>query len=302
MKAIILKKYGGIDQLEMVETKKPIIGDDELLVKMKAANIASGDMRIHTQDAPGIPKFVMSLIFGFKKPRRQIRGISGSGVIETIGSKVSRYKKGDEIYFINSMKAGCYGEYVALREQSVIAKKPQNISFEEAAPLAFGAMSAYHFINSKTIKPGDRVLIFGASGSVGSYAAQLAMYYGAHVTAVASQKHHEKLRAVGIEKFIDYQVKDFRREKETYDVIFDAVMKINKKSCKHLLNENGKYYSIKSPTKEEVTRLLAINEIIKKDQLHTVIDQIYAYDEFREAHKKVYDNHKTGNVVLKIGK
>lgn len=300
MKAIILKKYGGVDELDMVEVEKPNIKDHDILIKMVAANVASGDMRLHTQDAPFVIKIIMSLIFGFKKPRRQIRGISGSGVIESVGAKVSSYQKGDEIYFINSMKAGSFAEYIVLNEKSKMAIKPKNISHQEAAPLAFGAMSAYHFINHKTIKKDDKVLIYGASGSVGSYAAQLAIYYGAEVTAVASKKHHEKLKAVGIQQLIDYQEKDFRLEEHTYDVIFDAVMKINKKSCQKVLKKGGKYYSVKSPTKEDVVRLLAINEIILKGKLKTVIDQVYPFDAFREAHEKVYAKHKTGNVVLNI--
>jgi len=302
MKAIVLTAYGKPSNLKIIDTKRPTYNKNQILVKMKAANVSSADMRIHTQDVPKILKFIMSIIFGFKKPRRPIRGISGSGIIEEVGSKVTNYKKGDRIYFINSMKAGSYAEYIVLNKKAIIAKIPESFAFEEAAPLAFGALSAYHFINAKNIKAGDDVLIYGASGSVGTYACQLAKYYGANVTAVSSEKNHQVLYDLNVDHCIDYHKQDFRKLDQTYDVIFDAVMKLTKKSCMKVLKPNSKYLSVKTPTKESIERLKEINKIIDQKQLKTVIDQIYPFEKFIEAHKKTYTKHKLGNVIITIEK
>ena len=188
MKAIVQKEYGGVDKLTIEEVEKPVISKNDVLVEVRTANIASGDMRINTLDLPKLFIPIIKLIFGFKGPRSQIRGITGSGIISEIGNNVEEYKVGEKIYFINSRKAGCLAEYVVLNKKSIIANIPDNISFNEAAPLAFGAMSALYFINETTIQKDDQVLIYGASGSVGSYAVQLAKFYGAIVTAVCSEK------------------------------------------------------------------------------------------------------------------
>ncbi len=300
MKAIVLTAYGGVDNLKRIDTIKPLCHKNEILVKMKAANVSSADMRMHTQDVSKILKFLMSIIFGFKKPRRPIRGISGSGVIEEVGQNVTNYKKGDRIYFINSMKAGSYAEYIVLNKNAVLSKIPFIMTYEQAAPLAFGALSAYHFINDKNIKVKDHVLIYGASGSVGTYACQLAKYYGAKVTAVSSAKNHQLLYELNVDHCIDYHQQDFRKLDQTYDVIFDAVMKLTKKSCMKVLKPKGKYLSVKTPTKESVLRLEKINGIIEQKQLKTVIDQIYPFEKFREAHEKTYTKHKLGNVIITI--
>ena len=179
-----------------------------------------------------------------------------------------------------------------------MVKKPKNLSFVEAAPLAFGAMSAYHFINRKSIKKEDKVLIYGASGSVGSYALQLAKYYGAIVTAVSSEKNHPTLVTLGADHTIDYKQTAIASLTNIYDVIFDAVGKITKGQVKHILEKNGKYYTIKMPTKEQISRLIDLNEIIKANELQTLIDSEYSVEQFKEAHKKTYSGHKVGNVVI----
>lgn len=299
MKAVLQDKYGGVEQLHLEDVVTPTYKDNELLIEVHTSNVASGDMKVNTLQVPPVLKPIMKLIFGIKGPRQKIRGISGAGVIKEVGSKVTKYSVGESVYFINSMKAGCMAEYVVLNEKSILAPIPQNISFEEAAPLSFGAMSAYHFINEKTIKKDDEVVIYGASGSIGTYALQLAKYYGANVTAIASKKHHTVLKTIGADCIVDYTVVDFREQTKKYDVIFDAVGKINKKSCKHILKPGGKYLSIKLPTKEDSNRLLALNKIIEENQLKTVIDQVYDFTEYKEAHQKTYSGHKQGNVVIK---
>jgi NADPH:quinone reductase-like Zn-dependent oxidoreductase len=298
MKAVTQNNYGGIEELTLTDIPKPMINNNEILIKTHAVNIASGDMRINTLSVPFYLKPIMRLVFGWKGPRRKVRGISASGVVAKIGSNISNYKIGDEVYFINSMKASCLADYVVLNEKSVMAKKPKNMSFVEAAPLAFGAMSAYHFINRKSIKKDDKVLIYGASGSVGSYALQLAKYYGAIVTAVSSEKNHPTLVTLGADHTIDYKQTDIASLTKKYDVIFDAVGKITKGKVKHILEKNGKYYTIKMPTKEQISRLIDLNEIIKANELQTLIDSEYSVEQFKEAHKKTYSGHKVGNVVI----
>jgi NADPH:quinone reductase-like Zn-dependent oxidoreductase len=300
MKAIIQNKYGGPETLQLANVSTPVMHDKEIQVKIYASNIASGDMRINTMAVPSVLKPIMWVLFGLKGPRRKIRGISASGVVSEIGSKVTKFKKGDAIYFINSMKAGCLAEYTTLSEKAVIAKKPVKLNFIEAAPVAFGALSAYHFINSKNVQKGKNVLIFGASGSVGSYALQLAKYYGATVTAVSSKKNHKVLLDLGADHTIDYHTDDFRLQKKKYDVVFDAVGKLSKKSCKEVLESGSKYLSVKMPTKESIVRLEELNAIIEEGKLITLIDSVFEMEEYKEAHELTYSGHKTGNVVLKI--
>jgi NADPH:quinone reductase-like Zn-dependent oxidoreductase len=298
MRAIIQHKYGGVDQLELTTIDKPYVKDKDVMIEIKAVNIASGDMRVNTLSVPGVIKPIMRLIFGWSGPRQKVRGISASGVIIEVGKKVSQYKKGDKVYFINSMKAGCLADYVVLKEKAVMAKIPENFSFINAAPIAFGAMSAYHFMNEKTIKDKKRVLIYGASGSVGSYALQLAKYYGAKVTVAASKKNHQTLLELGADYTIDYKTTDISTLKEKFDVIFDAVGKIKKRNVKHILADQGLYLTVNLPTKEDRKRLLKLNAIIKEGKLSTLIDSVYNIDMYKEAHLKTYSGHKVGNVII----
>ncbi len=300
MKAIIQSRYGGVDTLSIKEVGKPTIKENEILVEAHSANIASGDMRINTLDVPVFLKPIMRLIFGFKGPRRQIRGVTGAGIVSEIGSKVDNFKVGDEIYYINSMKAGCLAEYVVLNMNQVIAPIPSNISFNEASPLSFGAMTSLHFINEDSIQKDDAVLVYGASGAVGTYAVQLAKYYGAKVTAVSSKKNHELLLSIGADFVIDYKTEDFTKLDEKYDMVFDTVAKTRKKAVLKVLKPNGVYKSTKSLTAEKVSRLLTINEIVKEGKLKTVIEKAYPMTEFKEAHTHVYSKHKVGNVVIGI--
>ena len=300
MKAIIQKKYGGVDKLTLKEVEKPTISKNQMLIKVYAANVSSGDMRLNTLDVPLLLIPMVKLIFGFKGPRNQTRGISGSGVVSEIGSNIKEYKVGDKIYFINTIKAGCLAEYVVLNNKSIISKIPDNLSFNESAPLAFGAMSALHFINESTIQKGDQVLVYGASGSVGSYAIQLSKYYGATVTAVCSKKNHKIMQQIGADYVIDYHKTDFTKGNKKYDFVFDTVMKTAKKDVKKILFTNGKYKTTKSPSSEKIERLKKINQIIKEGKLITVIDKVYKLQNYKEAHEHVYSKHKIGNVIVKI--
>ena len=300
MKAIVQHKYGGVNTLQLLDIQKPTIKANEVLIEVYAANVASGDMRINTIDVPWILKPILRLVFGISGPRKKVRGVTGSGVIEKIGSNVTKYKVGDRVNYINSMGAGCMAEFLVLKESSVMSTFSDEVTFEDAAPIAFGAMSAYHFINEEAISKGNQVLVYGASGSVGSYAVQLAKHYGATVTAVSSKKNHEVMKAIGSDFVIDYKSEDFTQGTIKYDVIFDAVSKTTKKQCKNVLKENGVYMSVRSMTKEKSSRVELLNDMLHKKQIKTVLDKVFELDEYKKAHELVYGKHKVGNVVIKI--
>ncbi len=302
MKAVVQYKYGGTEKLHLEEVSKPIIKDNEMLIEVYVANIASGDMRINTLDVPFILKPLLRIIFGIKGPRKSVRGVTGSGKVIETGSKVTRFKIGDRVNYINSMGAGCIAEFLCLKEKAVMAKIDDSVSYLDAAPIAFGAMTAYHFINENTIKKGNSVLIYGASGSVGSYALQLAKLYGATVTTVTSKKNHEKMESLGADHVIDYMTSDFTSGSKRYDVIFDSVLKISKKKCKSVLKENGKYLSVKSLTKEMSSRIEILNQLLSLNKIKTLIDKVYKIKDFKEAHDHVYGKHKVGNVLIEIKK
>lgn len=300
MKAVIQPRYGAPEVLKISDVPIPQIKEHEMLIKVAYANVSSGDARVRALDAPAMLKPMMRLIFGIRGLRHQIPGVGGSGVVVETGQAITRFKKGDRVHFIHAMRMGSYAEYVKYKETDCIAKTPDNVSLEQAAPLSFGALTAYHFINESHVKTGDHVLIYGASGSVGTYAVQLAKYYGAHVTAVASLKNQSLLRSIGADDFIDYQTTDFRTTSSPYDVIFDAVGKITKKSCQAVLKKQGIYVSVKSMTSEKQKLLEDINQILRTDQLTSVIETIYPLEDVVKAHAHVDSHRKVGNIVLKI--
>lgn len=300
MKAIVQNIYGDASNLIMTEVEKPTPSVNEVLIEIHSVNIASGDMRINTLDIPFGLRTVMKMMFGFKGPRRKIRGITASGKIVEVGSEVTKYKVDDRIYFINSMKAGCLAEYLVMNEKDVIAEIPKEMKYEEAAPLAFGAMSSYHFINENTVNKNDKVLVYGASGSLGTYAIQLAKYYGAEVTAVCSKKNHKVVQSLGAGCVVDYMTSDFTKGSKKYDLVFDTVAKLKKSDVKGSLTKTGKYVSSRSLTSEKVSKLLKINEIINEGGLKTYIEKAYSFDKFKEAHEHVYSKHKVGNIVINI--
>jgi NADPH:quinone reductase-like Zn-dependent oxidoreductase len=301
MKAIIQNRYGNESTLELVEVSAPVISKpNQFLIKVAYANISSGDKNINTIDQPFLIKLILRLLFGWSGPKSKIRGISGSGVVVEVGSDVTGVKVGDHVNFINSMKAGVLAEYLVLSSDSKFAVVDSSVDLVDAAPISFGAMSAYHFINEQSIKEGDDIYIYGASGAVGTYALSLATHFKANITAVASQKHHEKLTVFPIQQFIDYKNQNPFDIQQRFDVIFDAVGKIKKSDIQHLLKPNGKFYSIKSPTKEDSQRLTQLNEWLRQGSLKTIIDKVYDFEDYKQAHAHVYAGHKSGNVIIKI--
>jgi NADPH:quinone reductase-like Zn-dependent oxidoreductase len=300
MKAILYTGSGSPEVLKFTDTEIPIPKENEILVKVKASSVTSGDVKLRK-----IPRFILipvGFLFGFKPMKTP--GVEFAGTTEVTGKGVKDFKKGDQVYGTTTgLQYGGNAEYVCVPEKpkkGVVIKKPENISNHQAAVIPVGAMTALHNLRKADIKKGNKVLIYGASGSVGTYAVQLAKYFGAEVTGVCSTGNLELVRSAGADYLIDYTKNDFNKGNSLYDVIFDAVGKITKSSCRSILNNKGTYLSVKYPTKEKVEYMHFLNELILKGKLKPVIDRTYTLDKVPEAHSYVEKGHKKGNVVIII--
>ena len=300
MKAIVCKKSGSPEVLNLVELEIPIPKQNEVLVKVIASSVTIGDVKLRK-----IPRFILvplGFLFGFKPMK--ITGVEFAGVVESVGSDVSRFIKGDNVYGTTSgLEFGANAEFVCVPEiskKSVIVKKPDNISFIEAAVIPVGGMTALHILKKVNIIPDQKILIYGASWSVGTYAVQLAKYFGAEVTAVCSANNMDLVKSIGADEARDYQNEDFRKSRTTYDIIFDAVGKITKSSCTNVLKKTGTFLSVKYPTTEKTKYLTFLNELIERDKLKPVIDRTYILDKVKDAHYYVEQGHKKGNVAITV--
>lgn len=309
MKAVICTKYGPPEVLKFIEVDKPVPKDNELLVKIIATTAHIGDTKIRRFE-PGLGKFkdllfkpLMRFIVGFRGPRKKILGMEFSGVIESVGSKVTRFKPGDEVFATTEFRFGTYAEYCCIAENGVVALKPANISHEESAPLSNAGLTALINLRKADIQKGQLVLIYGASGSVGTYAVQIARYFGAEVTGVCSTGNIDMVKSIGAVSVIDYTKEDFTQRPEKYDVIFDAVGKIKYSNRKKALNKTGKYLSslaLSGNIKLKAEDLEFLKQLCEAGKLKTVIDRTYRLDRIAEAHRYVDKGHKKGNVVIII--
>lgn len=301
MKAIICTKYGPPNVLQLQNIEKPKPKKNEVLVKIHATSVSTGDCRIRGFNSPLLFWIPMRIILGFRKPRKPILGVELSGEIEDIGTDVTQFKKGDQVFALTELNLGGYAEYTCVHESGLIALKPTNVTYEEAAVIPFGGTSALHFLRKGQIKKGQRVLIYGASGSVGTAAVQLAKYFGATVTAICSSSNFDLVTALGADNVIDYMKEDFTKRGEHYDIIFDAVGKYNKSLCTDALMPNGKYVSVNGMmakvSKEDMNLL---KQLAETEKLKPVIDRTYRLEEIAEAHIYVEKGHKKGNVSITL--
>ena len=315
MKAIELTKYGAPEFLQMNEVEKPSPKDNEILIKIHASSVSSGDARMRRADP-----FIIRLIFGFKRPRKPILGVVVAGEIEAIGKSVSNYKIGDQVFGSSGMNFGAHAEYVSVKEDAVLALKPGNMSYEEAASIPFGATASMHFLKIANIQQGQKVLIYGASGAIGTMAVQLAKNFGAEVTAVCSSTNVELMKSLGADFVIDYTQEDFTMNGKKYDIVFDTVGKSSLRKALKSLSDNGhlllasagigtmiggsvrsmfiKKKIVSGVIKETVKDMNFFKQLIEKGSLKAVIDRTYPLEQIAEAHAYVDKGHKKGNVII----
>lgn len=330
MKAIVHNEYGPPEVLQLTEVAKPVPKDNEILVKVHATTVGYGDITARNFRDISPREFNMPmplwlptrLTFGVRKPRIRILGADFAGEIETVGQNVKQFKAGDPVFGYLGMRMGAYAEYLCMPETGMVAIKPANMTYEEAAAVPYGAIMALSLLRRVTIQKGQKVLINGASGGIGTAAVQLAKYYGAEVTGVCSTPRVGLVKSLGANHVIDYTQEDFTQNGETYDFIFDILGRSSFSRCKDSLSENGRYLLasfkmrplfqmlwtsftggkkvICALAAEKQEDLITIKELVEAENIKAVIDRCYPLEQTAEAHRYVEAGHKTGHVVITV--
>ncbi len=322
MQAFVCRRYGGPDVVELADVPKPVPRDNEVLVRIRATTVTSGDWRVRTLCVPTGLGLVARLGLGFARPRQPILGTELAGTIESVGKDVTRFRVGDEVFGFPGGTMGCHAQYRAMPENGGLARKPANLSYEEAASLPFGASTSLHFLRKAGIGPGDKVLVVGASGGVGTAMVQLAKHRGAEVTGVTSTNNLALVSSLGADRVIDYTKDDFTTRRETYDVVVDTVGRTPFARCKPVLRDKGRLLAVAAgvpemlatlwapltgsrrviagPAEERVSDLAEIAALAETGALKPVIDRRYGFVQMAEAHAYVETGRKRGSVVVLV--
>ncbi len=306
MRAIVYHRYGGPEVLVQEEIPTPSPKPNELLVRVHASTVSAGTLVMRAGKHPDskIFSFLIKIIGGWPKPRKSVLGYEFSGEVVAVGAKVSKFKVGDAVYGTTTgLRQGAYADYVCIPESwkmGVVAHKPAALSFEMAAALPVGAMTAMHLLEKAGLKAGQSVLVYGAGGSVGSAAVQLAKAAGANVTAVCSQEKSELVKKWGASQHFDYKTVPISEMGGPYDLIFDAVGKLPANTLRTLLRPGGKFTSIRQMTSEKSEFLQKLQLLVAAGQFEPHIDRVYPIEEAITAHAYAETGRKAGNVVLKL--
>ncbi len=322
MKAIVYTQYGPPDVLQLKEVAKPTPRDHEVLIRIDATTVTAADCELRSLKLPIWLRLPIRIYLGLIRPRNKILGQELAGEIEAVGKDVTRFRQGDQVFAWTGLGLGAYAEYTCLPEKGMLAIKPATMTYEEAAAVPLGGLNALHFLRKGNVQSGEKILICGAGGSIGTFAVQLARYIGAEVTAVDSTGKLDMLRSIGADQVIDYTQADFTKNGETYDVIFDVVGKSSFSRSIRSLKHNGRYLlgnprlsqmvrgrwiSRRSSKKvivgaasEKTEDLLILKELIEAGKIQSVIDRRYPLEHIAEAHRYVDTGHKKGNVVITV--
>jgi NADPH:quinone reductase-like Zn-dependent oxidoreductase len=309
MKAIVCTKYGPPEVLQLKEVEKPTPKNDEVLIKIHATAVTASDCLMRRSDLSLLMSLGRGLATGFTKPRKPIPGAVVAGEIEAIGKDVRLFREGDPVYGSTGLRLGAYAEYACMAAAGsmtgCLAIKPATMSYDEAAAVPYGAMIALHFMDKGNIRRGQKVLVYGASGAMGTTAVQIARHLGAEVTGVCSTANLELVRSLGADKVIDYTREDSTTSLELYDFVFDAVGKRKssklKVECKNALAQGGMYTSVDGGMpRPRAEYLVRMKQIIEAGHFIAVIDRRYPLEQIAEAHRYVDKGHKKGNVVITV--
>lgn len=322
MQAVVCTRYGPPEVLELREIAKPVPAENEILVKVRATTVTAGDFRVRSFTFPSVVRLPVRMVLGINKPRQAVLGTELAGEVEAVGSKVKKFRPGDQVFAATIVGYGAYAEYKCVPEDGAVALKPRNVTFEEAAAIPIGARTALFYLRAADVRSGQHVLIYGASGSVGTYAVQLAKHFGAHVTAVCSSANAELAKSLGADRVIDYTARDFSLGEETYDVVFDTVDKCSFAVCAASLKSSGIYLNCTAPLPsmrmlgtrftsarrwilgqgppETGEALTFLKELVEAGKIKVVVDRRYTLAQIVEAHRYVDTRRKRGNVVVSV--
>lgn len=302
MKAAICERYGPPEVLKIVDVPKPTPKPDEVLIRIYATSVNSGDIRVRGMLVDGWMKPLMRVVMGMRGPRNPILGGALAGEVVEVGNQVTSFKVGERVFAMTGFRMGCYAEYISLPAKKCIARLPDPMTYEEGASLPFGVTTAYHFLRKAEVDRAKTVCIYGASGAVGTAAVQIAKSYGCFVTTVTSQGNIELMKQLGTDEAISYTETDWAARIGTFDLVFDAVGKLTKENRSRLMHGTTKYTSVhgKGTAAERKEDLEAAGRLFVQGQFQPVIDRVYPIEDIVEAHRYAESWHKKGNVVLTI--